>query len=432
MAGQLIDNAKYLLTSCLTVLAQMSLGQVLLRALDRGFWIIEKSAQWSLPYHESVTEENGKFLQSMELVRPLPWVLFLPGLIVLRLCRFGWNLGAVIFGYPTIEPSDIVKYIQKIRRRLRTIKTNGIKTLRQKRVANHRPLEKSLQEANRSLIKSIQLTLSSLSCLDSSKSNDSPPPTRIQVSVNHEMSVTSDEKSATESTIATFRTIDQKRKYAQISSDDQETDESEDENLNSKIERLARESSIHDEDFEPEESSDSTESSQTDLEDEDKNISQDEVEHLIQENEHLAIHQFVFSNSVRHSANDTQDTCPTNNKKNPEIELAEEQRNYFSPQSGDDGETAFYSPISSKSASPERVIPTFKGHQNEDGVEQLEAVEENYKADVDGKIVEKSNGHAETTGSEQTVNTNKCASKFQNKSYHHKGKRMNHGSRKKK
>ncbi|XP_015118514.1 uncharacterized protein LOC107042131 isoform X3 [Diachasma alloeum] len=385
MAGQLIDNAKYLLTSCLTVLAQMSLGQVLLRALDRGFWIIEKSAQWSLPYHESVTEENGKFLQSMELVRPLPWVLFLPGLIVLRLCRFGWNLGAVIFGYPTIEPSDIVKYIQKIRRRLRTIKTNGIKTLRQKRVANHRPL-----------------------------------------------SVTSDEKSATESTIATFRTIDQKRKYAQISSDDQETDESEDENLNSKIERLARESSIHDEDFEPEESSDSTESSQTDLEDEDKNISQDEVEHLIQENEHLAIHQFVFSNSVRHSANDTQDTCPTNNKKNPEIELAEEQRNYFSPQSGDDGETAFYSPISSKSASPERVIPTFKGHQNEDGVEQLEAVEENYKADVDGKIVEKSNGHAETTGSEQTVNTNKCASKFQNKSYHHKGKRMNHGSRKKK
>ncbi|XP_063976704.1 uncharacterized protein Jabba isoform X3 [Diachasmimorpha longicaudata] len=307
MAEGLIDNTKYLLTSCLTVLSQMSLGQVLLRVLDRGFWIIEKSAQWSLPYHESVTEENGKFFQSMELVRPLPWVLFLPGLILLRLFRLEWNVGALVFGYPTIEPSDIVKYVQKTRRRLRSIKANGIKTQRQKRGANSRPLETSLQEANRSLIKSIQLTLSSLSCLDNSKSNHSPPPTRIQVSVNHEMSITSDEKSATESTITAFRTIDQKRKYAQISSDDEETDESEEENLNSKIERLARESSIDDEDFEPEESSDNEKSSETDEEDEEEKISDHEVNDLIQENKKsLATHKFLFSNSIKHTDNDSQ------------------------------------------------------------------------------------------------------------------------------
>ncbi|XP_063976703.1 uncharacterized protein Jabba isoform X2 [Diachasmimorpha longicaudata] len=386
MAEGLIDNTKYLLTSCLTVLSQMSLGQVLLRVLDRGFWIIEKSAQWSLPYHESVTEENGKFFQSMELVRPLPWVLFLPGLILLRLFRLEWNVGALVFGYPTIEPSDIVKYVQKTRRRLRSIKANGIKTQRQKRGANSRPL-----------------------------------------------SITSDEKSATESTITAFRTIDQKRKYAQISSDDEETDESEEENLNSKIERLARESSIDDEDFEPEESSDNEKSSETDEEDEEEKISDHEVNDLIQENKKsLATHKFLFSNSIKHTDNDSQDMCPTNNKQNPEIELMEEQREYFSPLSGDDGEAAFYSPISSKSSSPERVLRTFKGHEENYQATGTETVNHNYDADVDTKVIEKSNGRAETSGSIPIINPNKCAPKFQHKSYHHKGRRMSHGCRKKK
>lgn len=152
MTDQVMDNAKYLLTSCLTTLAQMSLGQVFLRGIDRGFWIIEKSAQWSLPNHEVQTEENGKSFQSMELVRPLPWVLFLPGLIILRLLRFGWNLGAAVVGYPTMEPSDIVKYVQKTRRRLRMIKSNGVKTLRQKRGASNRPLVSDSLEFNSLII----------------------------------------------------------------------------------------------------------------------------------------------------------------------------------------------------------------------------------------------------------------------------------------
>ncbi|XP_011310679.1 uncharacterized protein [Fopius arisanus] len=426
MADHVIESMKYLMTSCLTALAQMSMGQVLLRVLDRTLWIVEKSAQWSLPCHESPIEENGKSFHSMELVRPLPWVLFLPWLILLRLSRLTWNLGGVILGYPTIDPSDIVRYVQKTRRRLRTIKTNGIKTLRQKRIANNRPLEKSLQEANRSLIKSIQLTLSSLSCLDTSKSNHSPPSTRIQVSVNDEMSTTPDEKSATESTI-----VDQKRKYTQISSDDQESDESEEETLNSKIERLARENSFDDRDFQPGDSSETSESSQTDLEDEEKIISQHEVEGLLQENNALLDeYKLRSSNAIlkTNSVKDTQSTCPTDNEKNPEIELAEEQPDYFSPQSGDDGDTAFYSPISSKSSSPERALPTFQGHQGGCELKGINDVKNNYS---DGKIVEKSNGHVEKSGSSQTSNSNKCALKFQSKS-HHKGKRMTHGSRKKK
>ncbi|XP_011310680.1 uncharacterized protein [Fopius arisanus] len=379
MADHVIESMKYLMTSCLTALAQMSMGQVLLRVLDRTLWIVEKSAQWSLPCHESPIEENGKSFHSMELVRPLPWVLFLPWLILLRLSRLTWNLGGVILGYPTIDPSDIVRYVQKTRRRLRTIKTNGIKTLRQKRIANNRPL-----------------------------------------------STTPDEKSATESTI-----VDQKRKYTQISSDDQESDESEEETLNSKIERLARENSFDDRDFQPGDSSETSESSQTDLEDEEKIISQHEVEGLLQENNALLDeYKLRSSNAIlkTNSVKDTQSTCPTDNEKNPEIELAEEQPDYFSPQSGDDGDTAFYSPISSKSSSPERALPTFQGHQGGCELKGINDVKNNYS---DGKIVEKSNGHVEKSGSSQTSNSNKCALKFQSKS-HHKGKRMTHGSRKKK
>uniref|UniRef100_A0A0C9Q7G7 LeuA_1 protein n=1 Tax=Fopius arisanus TaxID=64838 RepID=A0A0C9Q7G7_9HYME len=256
MADHVIESMKYLMTSCLTALAQMSMGQVLLRVLDRTLWIVEKSAQWSLPCHESPIEENGKSFHSMELVRPLPWVLFLPWLILLRLSRLTWNLGGVILGYPTIDPSDIVRYVQKTRRRLRTIKTNGIKTLRQKRIANNRPL-----------------------------------------------STTPDEKSATESTI-----VDQKRKYTQISSDDQESDESEEETLNSKIERLARENSFDDRDFQPGDSSETSESSQTDLEDEEKIISQHEVEGLLQENNALLDEYKLRSSNAILKTNSVKDT----------------------------------------------------------------------------------------------------------------------------
>lgn len=45
----------------------------------------------------------------IELVRPLPWILFLPGLVILRIIRSGLNLGAFILGYPQIQPSVMVR-----------------------------------------------------------------------------------------------------------------------------------------------------------------------------------------------------------------------------------------------------------------------------------------------------------------------------------
>lgn len=68
----------------------------------------------------------------------------------------------------------------------------------------------------------------------------------LHTSFIYPQSLTPDNKSSTESAIKG----DQKRKYTQISSDEQETDESDAETLHTKIERLALENSFDDHDFE--------------------------------------------------------------------------------------------------------------------------------------------------------------------------------------
>ena len=55
------------------------------------------------------TEESGKIFGKLELVRPLPWLLFLPGLVILRIIRVGLNVGAYILGYPRVQASGMVR-----------------------------------------------------------------------------------------------------------------------------------------------------------------------------------------------------------------------------------------------------------------------------------------------------------------------------------
>jgi len=52
-------------------------------------------------------KESGK----TELVRPLPWLLFLPCLMILRLIRVIVNIGAFIFNYPKITSSEMVCHL---------------------------------------------------------------------------------------------------------------------------------------------------------------------------------------------------------------------------------------------------------------------------------------------------------------------------------
>ncbi|PBC27914.1 hypothetical protein APICC_10094 [Apis cerana cerana] len=232
--------------SVIITVSQTSIGQALFKFIDSFLWVVEKSTQWSLPAHEIAAEENGKVFGRIELVRPLPWLFFLPGLVILRIIRCGLNLGAFILGYPQIRPSGMVKFVQKTRRRLRAINVKAIKARRRITCAKDKRL--TMIEAKKALIRSIRLTLSTLSCLDTSKSSPSPPPMKIRVGqMDFDTIATPEEKSTTES-VGSPVLHEMKRKFSQIL-DDESSDGSDNETLRTKLERLAMENSTDDSDF---------------------------------------------------------------------------------------------------------------------------------------------------------------------------------------
>lgn len=225
--------------SVIITTSQTSVGQTLFKLIDSFLWVVEKSAQWSLPSHEIAAEENGKVFGKIELVRPLPWILFLPGLVILRIIRGGLNVGAFILGYPQIQPSGVVKFVQKGRRRLRAINLKAIKSTRRK-ICNNK-------------------------------------------------AATPDEKSTTESVESPIHQ-EVKRKYSQVSSDEEGTDESENETFLSKLERFAEANSTDESDFNPAECSTetSTASSENEVE---KEISITEVAELRVEANEVGVHE---------------------------------------------------------------------------------------------------------------------------------------------
>lgn len=52
ISGQIVESIGDILVASLEATAQISLGQGLLRFADRCLWVVEKSAQWSLPVQE--------------------------------------------------------------------------------------------------------------------------------------------------------------------------------------------------------------------------------------------------------------------------------------------------------------------------------------------------------------------------------------------
>ncbi|XP_012214460.1 protein P54 isoform X2 [Linepithema humile] len=175
---------------------QCRLGQIVLKVLERFLWIVEKCAEWSLPDEEIPRDENGKILEKLELVRPLPWILFLPSLIILRIIKISLNIIIFLLGFSLITANDLVKFTQKLRMHLIALKCSEMET------RHYKDKRSSMNEAKQALIKSIRLTLSSLSCLDASKPSLSPPPTKIHVSSALDLdavTTTLEENSVTES-----------------------------------------------------------------------------------------------------------------------------------------------------------------------------------------------------------------------------------------
>lgn len=116
--------------------ATTSVGQFIYKRIDNLLWTIEKTARWSLPqpspaaqsFKTSAADESediGSNISGPPLIRPLPWLLFLPALIALRMVRSALSIGARFVGRGPVLPSTVVGFLQNKRRKLRALKYRG-------------------------------------------------------------------------------------------------------------------------------------------------------------------------------------------------------------------------------------------------------------------------------------------------------------------
>uniref|UniRef100_A0A182FIA9 Uncharacterized protein n=1 Tax=Anopheles albimanus TaxID=7167 RepID=A0A182FIA9_ANOAL len=116
-------------------------GQFIYKCADNVLWTVEQTARWSLPQAfpteshatdskstndsgRDVEKETPKYLGS-PLIRPLPWMLFLPALIYLRMLRNVLSISSRLIGRGPFLPSNMVGFIQSKRRKLRALKYRG-------------------------------------------------------------------------------------------------------------------------------------------------------------------------------------------------------------------------------------------------------------------------------------------------------------------
>lgn len=126
---ELLEWVKSTLYSGVEVAARYPIGQALLYQADNVLWMLEKSAQWAVPPVSDGDESSSK---RKELIRPLPWIFFLWLLVVMRLSREALSVLALIRGRPPIRPANVVTYIQGRRRFLRSLKYQGLRSMRLK------------------------------------------------------------------------------------------------------------------------------------------------------------------------------------------------------------------------------------------------------------------------------------------------------------
>ncbi|XP_058831438.1 uncharacterized protein LOC131690015 [Topomyia yanbarensis] len=115
-----------LLYDCSARAVTTRLGQFVYRRVDGLLSTAEKTARWSLPQQiaPSAEDDPGK-ISAPPLIRPLPWILFLPALIGLRLARIALSFLALMVGKPPVSPATVVCFLQNKRRKLRALKYRG-------------------------------------------------------------------------------------------------------------------------------------------------------------------------------------------------------------------------------------------------------------------------------------------------------------------
>ncbi|EDS45770.1 conserved hypothetical protein [Culex quinquefasciatus] len=111
--------------------ATTRLGGFVYRRIDSVLSTVEKTAKWSLPQPVldggDEASSDGSKISAPPLIRPLPWMLFLPALVVMRMVRVGLSLLALMVGRPPVTPASVVHFVQNKRRKLRALKYRGQK-----------------------------------------------------------------------------------------------------------------------------------------------------------------------------------------------------------------------------------------------------------------------------------------------------------------
>lgn len=159
-----------------------SIGQFVYKRIDNLLWTVEKTARWSLPQNPPImtektatsekvspavagteeSEDAGTNISGPPLIRPLPWWLFLPALIVLRLIRTVLSMGAKVIGRGPVLPTTMVGFLQNKRRKLRALKYRG---QRLQRISRHeRASEESPQGIASTWLQRIILPLKMVIC----------------------------------------------------------------------------------------------------------------------------------------------------------------------------------------------------------------------------------------------------------------------------
>ncbi|XP_055374587.1 putative uncharacterized protein DDB_G0282133 isoform X2 [Condylostylus longicornis] len=126
--------------------ASTIVGQFTIEKVDNLLTIVEKTAKWSLP-EGSNSSENVKDNKPSKLERPCGWVSFLFLIVTLRCARVGLSFGSIMIGNEPVTPQTMVNFLQTRRRKLRAIKYQGLKSLRNKQRANEeRPKRTGIME----------------------------------------------------------------------------------------------------------------------------------------------------------------------------------------------------------------------------------------------------------------------------------------------
>lgn len=120
---KLLALSRSILNAIVGFLASTKIGQFSIKQIDTIFWSVEQVGKYTIL--ENSKAENNKFMR-FYMEHRLPWLVFWILMIYMHLFRVIISMVLVKFNKSPIETKEIVKILQKWRRKLRSISSGGL------------------------------------------------------------------------------------------------------------------------------------------------------------------------------------------------------------------------------------------------------------------------------------------------------------------